>query len=270
MITDMVFAVISESLARERWPNRDPIGQAIEFGNMDGNLKPLTIVGIAGDVRARGLDFPPSPVIYVDYRQRGFNINSQPTILLRSTMPQSEIVSAARGIFHDFAPDAPVKFSSFDGGGLARGVGRGNWHCSIVPHHPPFVQSPHDIRWRGCAAFSGHSTRFVHPRAASHASRSQLGIALRMSHRPRTQRPQVPANYACPCATWILSFKRINRIVPSLAVARGYRGFSQTSACRMVLYESHPRHWRYGQRRPPGSVAMADYGRPTPRDGTQP
>jgi hypothetical protein len=58
--------------------NQDPIGQVIEFGNMDGNLKPLTIVGIAGDVPAQGLDFPPSPVIYVDYRQRGFNINSSP------------------------------------------------------------------------------------------------------------------------------------------------------------------------------------------------
>ena len=52
-------AVISESLARQRWPNQDPIGQVIDFGNMDGNLKPLTIVGIAGDVRARGLDLPP-------------------------------------------------------------------------------------------------------------------------------------------------------------------------------------------------------------------
>jgi predicted permease len=106
-------AVISEALARQRWPNQDPIGQTIEFGNMDGNLKPLTIVGIAADVRAQGLDFPPSPVIYVDYRQRGFSINSQPTILMRSAMPVGEIVSAARGIFHNLAPDAPVKFSTF-------------------------------------------------------------------------------------------------------------------------------------------------------------
>jgi len=106
-------AVISESLARQRWPHQDPIGQAIEFGNMDGNLKPLTIVGIAGDVRARGLDFPPSPIIYVDYRQRGLNPNASPTVLMRSTLPAGEIVSAARGIFHDLAPDVPVKFSTF-------------------------------------------------------------------------------------------------------------------------------------------------------------
>jgi predicted permease len=106
-------AVISESLARERWPNQDPIGQIINFGNMDGNLKSLTIVGIAGDVRAAGLDRPPSPIIYVDYRQRGMHANSSPTIVMRSAAPEGVIVAAARGIFHDLAPDVPVKFSTF-------------------------------------------------------------------------------------------------------------------------------------------------------------
>ena len=106
-------AVISESLARQRWPNQDPIGHIIDFANMDGNLKPLTIVGIAGDVRAQGLDAPPSPIIYVDYRQRGMNENSSPTILMRSVAPEGEVVATARGIFHDLAPDVPVKFSTF-------------------------------------------------------------------------------------------------------------------------------------------------------------
>jgi hypothetical protein len=85
----------------------------IEFGNMDGNLKPLTIVGVVGDVRARGLNLPPSGVIYVDFRQRGMKANSSPTIVMRSAAPAGEIVSAARGIFHDLAPDVPVKFSTF-------------------------------------------------------------------------------------------------------------------------------------------------------------
>jgi predicted permease len=106
-------AVISEALARERWPHQDPIGQVIDFGNMDGNLKPLTIVGIVADVRARGLDLPPPAIIYVDYRQRGMNPNSTPTILVRSAAPAGEIVTTARGIFHDLAPDVPVKFSTF-------------------------------------------------------------------------------------------------------------------------------------------------------------
>ena len=106
-------AVISETLARQQWPNHDPIGQIIDFGNMDGNLKPQTIVGVVGDVRAQGLDFPPSPIIYMDYRQRGMNVNSSPTIVMRSAAPAGQIIFAARGIFHALAPDVPVKFSTF-------------------------------------------------------------------------------------------------------------------------------------------------------------
>src|SRR5436190_8294244 len=89
---------------------------------MDGNLKPQAIVGIVSDVRASGLDRPASPIIYVNYRQRGMKGNSSPTIVMRSAAPIAEIVSAARGIFHDLVPDVPVKFSTFDvelGGWLA-------------------------------------------------------------------------------------------------------------------------------------------------------
>src|SRR6267154_2027341 len=56
-------AVISESLARDRWPNQDPIGHTIEFGNMDGDLRLLTIVGIVGDTHEYGLDAPPRPTV---------------------------------------------------------------------------------------------------------------------------------------------------------------------------------------------------------------
>ena len=39
--------------------------------------------------------------------------SQQPTILIRSAAPVGEIASAARGIFHDLAPDVPVNFSTF-------------------------------------------------------------------------------------------------------------------------------------------------------------
>jgi putative ABC transport system permease protein len=115
-------ALVSQTLAQTRWPDQDPIGQTIEYGNMDGNLQPLTVVGIVGDVRARGLDAPSSAVVYVDYRQRGMNPNSSPIVLVRSTVPEGEMVSAARGVFHNTIPDVPLKFSTFEakmGGWLA-------------------------------------------------------------------------------------------------------------------------------------------------------
>jgi putative ABC transport system permease protein len=106
-------AVISETLAREKWPNQNPVGQEIDFSNMDGIMKPLTIVGVIGDIRAEGLDQPPSPVIYVDYRQRGLGANSSPAIALRTSLPASSIIPAARAIFHELDPNIPVEFSTF-------------------------------------------------------------------------------------------------------------------------------------------------------------
>lgn len=106
-------AIISESLAREKWPNENPIGQVIFFGNMDGVLKPLTIVGVVGDIRAEGLDQPPSNIIYVDYRQRGLGGNTAPAIVLRAALPAGAIVPAARAAFRQLDPNIPVQFSTF-------------------------------------------------------------------------------------------------------------------------------------------------------------
>jgi putative ABC transport system permease protein len=103
-------AVISQSLARERWPNQDPIGRTIEFGNMDGNLRLLTIVGIVGDVRDYGLDLPPRPTVYVDLFQRP---RSTITVTMLSDADTLLITSAARGILQDLNPEIPAKFRTF-------------------------------------------------------------------------------------------------------------------------------------------------------------
>ncbi len=106
-------AVISEALARQRWPGQDPVGRVINFGNMDGNLAPLTIVGVAGDVRALGLDQPPTPIVYVSYRQRGFRPDATPSVLVRTAPSTPSIATAARGVFRELAPDLPVRVSTF-------------------------------------------------------------------------------------------------------------------------------------------------------------
>ena len=103
-------AVISESLARERWPGQDPIGHTIEFGNMDGDLRLLTIVGIVGDVHEYGLDRPPRPTVYVNLFQRP---RSSMTIALLSEADTQSLTSAARGILRDLNPEIPVRFATF-------------------------------------------------------------------------------------------------------------------------------------------------------------
>jgi predicted permease len=103
-------AVISESLARDRWPNQDPIGHAIEFGNMDGDLRLLTIVGIVGDTHEYGLDAPPRPTVYVNLFQRP---RAAITLTMLSDADTLLVTSAARGILQDLNPEIPPRFRTF-------------------------------------------------------------------------------------------------------------------------------------------------------------
>jgi putative ABC transport system permease protein len=106
-------ALISESLAREKWPNHDPLGHAIEFGNMDGDLRFLTVIGVVGDIREDSLEAKPFPTIYVNYQQRPQSTHRF-TVVIRTTTDPAAVVPAARQILRGLAPDVPPKFSTFD------------------------------------------------------------------------------------------------------------------------------------------------------------
>jgi predicted permease len=100
-------ALISESLARTRWPGQDPLGRTIEFGNMDGDMRLLTIVGVVGDTRDGGRELPPRPTVYVNALQRP---RATATLIVRTGGDPDAITAAARGILHDIAPDVPPRF----------------------------------------------------------------------------------------------------------------------------------------------------------------
>jgi putative ABC transport system permease protein len=103
-------AVISESLARERWPAQDPIGHTIEFGNMDGDLRLLTIVGIVGDTHENSLDTSPRPTVYVNLLQRP---SAAITVTMLSDADTRSVTSAARGILQDLNPEIAARFQTF-------------------------------------------------------------------------------------------------------------------------------------------------------------
>ncbi|HTG14958.1 MAG TPA: FtsX-like permease family protein [Blastocatellia bacterium] len=103
-------AVISESLAHDRWPQQDPIGHTIEFGNMDGDVRLLTIVGIVGDTHQYGLDEPPRPTVYVNLFQRPRAVM---TVTMLSDADTRSLSSAARGVLQDLNPEIPTTFRTF-------------------------------------------------------------------------------------------------------------------------------------------------------------
>ena len=105
-------ALINDALARSRWPKEDPLGRTIEFGNMDGDLRLLTIIGIVGDARNHSLEAPPSPTVYVNYRQRPQSSDLF-TIVMRTSLPPEGVISTAREIVHSVDPDVPPQFRTF-------------------------------------------------------------------------------------------------------------------------------------------------------------
>jgi predicted permease len=103
-------AVISDSLARTAWPAQDPIGHTIEFGNMDGDPRLLTIVGIVGDIHDYGLDAPPRPTVYVDLFQRP---RTWMTITMLTDADAQPVTTSARRILAELNPEIPPRFRSF-------------------------------------------------------------------------------------------------------------------------------------------------------------
>jgi predicted permease len=97
-------AVVSESFARAAWPGEDAIGRRIQFGNMDGDLRVFTIVGIVGDIRERGLDAAPRPTFYADYRQRPLHTYNFTAVLTGAVDPVT-LGSAARAALREMNPE---------------------------------------------------------------------------------------------------------------------------------------------------------------------
>ncbi|HMD98343.1 MAG TPA: ABC transporter permease [Terriglobia bacterium] len=105
-------AVISQSLAQETWPNQDPIGKTIEFGNMDGDMRLLAIVGIVGDIRALSLEKAAKPTVYVNYRQRPIG-GRDFTVVMRAAIPPATVLAATRNVMHEVDPDVAPQFRTF-------------------------------------------------------------------------------------------------------------------------------------------------------------
>ena len=98
-------AVISESLAKTRWPDQDPIGRFIQFGNMDGDLRGFRIVGIVGDVRELTMEAVPGSLFYGYYQQR---VSQRFSVVVRANALDT-VAPAAQQIVRQLNPDIPVQ-----------------------------------------------------------------------------------------------------------------------------------------------------------------
>jgi hypothetical protein len=102
-------AVISATLAEERWPGQDPLGRLIDFTGMDGDLRTFTIIGIVGDIEELGIGAMPQPLFYADQRQRPRRANEF-HVVIEGGGDVAALTAAARQVARDVDPQVPVAF----------------------------------------------------------------------------------------------------------------------------------------------------------------
>jgi ABC-type lipoprotein release transport system permease subunit len=105
-------AVVSQSLVQKYWPNEDPIGQTIQFGNMDADLRLLHVVGVVGDVHDYGVDVAISPTIYANALQR--LPSTSLTLVVRAQVGASALIPVMSEAVRSLDPQLPLHFRSLD------------------------------------------------------------------------------------------------------------------------------------------------------------
>jgi putative ABC transport system permease protein len=88
--------IISEAMARRFWPGENPIGKRLtpSFHSKEGARE---IVGVVGDVKARGLDSDASTMMYLPYKQAPRPFMS--FVVRTSSNPESLVQPVSRAIY---------------------------------------------------------------------------------------------------------------------------------------------------------------------------
>lgn len=96
-------AVINRAMADRYWPGQDPVGRS--FTTAADPNRPLTIVGVAGNVRMSEL-YGPFELIY--YRPITQSYAGVETLQIRSSRSPQELQSEVRNIAHSLSPTLPI------------------------------------------------------------------------------------------------------------------------------------------------------------------
>ncbi|MGA3323375.1 MAG: ABC transporter permease [Terriglobia bacterium] len=99
--------MVNARLAREFWPNDDPVGKRFMFGHPGPKNPPkwITVVGVAGDTRLYGLANPSRLEVYVPYRQR---TEGEMNLLVRSAIDPTSLTAEIRGAVASIDKDQPI------------------------------------------------------------------------------------------------------------------------------------------------------------------
>lgn len=106
--SELPVAVVNETMAKQLWPDRSPVGGRFRFAG-DGPMSKASfdVIGVAPDIQHQEIE-PGNqkfPVAYVPY---SWQHGSNPALLVRTSGPPAGITSALRQQIHEVEPNSPI------------------------------------------------------------------------------------------------------------------------------------------------------------------
>ena len=103
-------AIVNETLAKRIWKGQNPIGHRVRppggsFGASDDVWH--TVIGVAKDVRQRGVERPAGTELYVSLDQHGVSPPSM-NVVIRTTLPPAALSGTIERVVREVDPAVPV------------------------------------------------------------------------------------------------------------------------------------------------------------------
>jgi putative ABC transport system permease protein len=98
-------ALVSEAAARRFWPGENPVGKQLRLHVNESARTIREIVGIVGDVRTRGMEIEPAPVVYVPHTQYG---PEAMTIAVRTQGDPMDAVPQFKAVLKTLGPGVAI------------------------------------------------------------------------------------------------------------------------------------------------------------------
>jgi predicted permease len=105
--------IISEALARQSFPNEDPIGHHLQCGLDAETMQWMTIVGVVGNVRQDSPASPAAPAMYMPLAQHPFRAN-EVQVAIRTQVDPLTLTEPVKQVVRQMNPDVATKFTTME------------------------------------------------------------------------------------------------------------------------------------------------------------
>ena len=95
--------VISESCARNLWPEEDPIGRECVLWSEESTIG--RVIGVVGDIRERGLESDPRSAVYLSW---ALGLWNPVTFVLHTTVDPESVIPTVRNVLSDIDGNLPI------------------------------------------------------------------------------------------------------------------------------------------------------------------